>query len=188
MNAKLLVATILTMSIASTVAVGCGSNSASEDESSNAVVAREEAPTASSKAVGIMAGTQRDFLKASILPSNWTKSPLIQDIGFDWDGILPKGIKMKVAPGEWSSEAIDLSLDVKDVVKDKSFTVEGTSRDGKIAISSKISVREIEADKLEITVDSKASVRDNEAGAKALAKASDQILQVFNADRVVAAQ
>jgi hypothetical protein len=187
MNAKLLIATILTMSVASTVAVGCGSSDASNDGSSAGAVVLDEQDTSSSRAVGIMAGTQSDFLRTSILPSNWLKSPLIKDVGFDWDGIVPKGIEIELASGAWSADPVSLSLAVKDVVKDKSFTLEGTSRDGKVRISSTISVAPSGDDKLEITIDSTASVRENPAGARALAKASDQILQVFDADLQAAA-
>lgn len=185
MKTKLLVTTLLTMTIASTVAVGCGSSgSASDSSSSSGAVVAAESDTANTTVSGIMAGTQSDFLRASIVPGNWLKSPLIQDLGFEWDGILPKGIQMKVAPGEWSADPVELALDVKDVVKNKSFTVVGTSKDGKISVSSKISVDQIAEKQLKITVDSKATVQDNPDGAKALAKASENILQVFQADRL----
>lgn len=184
MKTKLLVATLLSMTIASTVAVGCGSSSSSSDDSSSGAVVAAESDTASTSVSGIMAGTQSDFLRASIVPGNWLKSPLIEDLGFEWDGIMPKGIQMKVAAGAWSEKSTDLSLDVKDVVKNKSFTVVGTSKDGKISVSSKVSVEEAGDKKLKITVDSKATVKDNPEGAKALAKASENILQVFQADRI----
>lgn len=193
MKTRLLVATLLTMTVSATLAVGCGSSGSGESGSSaGAVVANDEPAAASSDTVvtavaGMMSGTQKDFLRRSITPSSWTKSALVQDIGFEWDdtlGIVPKGFEMKLAPGEWSRDTTALSLDIKDVVKNKSFTVVGGSKDGAISVEAKITVEEQANNQLKISLANKASVKGNPAGAKALAKASEALLQVFDAARV----
>ncbi|MFO0671577.1 MAG: hypothetical protein U0235_18440 [Polyangiaceae bacterium] len=192
MKTRLLVATLLTMTIAATAAVGCGSSGSSDSESSaGAVVANNEESVSSDTVVtavaGMMSGSQKDFLRRSIVPTNWTKSALVQDIGFEFDetlGIVPKGFEMKLAPGEWSRDTTTLSLDIKDVVKNKSFTVVGGSKDGSISIQAKITVEEQAQNQLKISLENKATVKGNPAGAKELAKASEALLQVFDAARI----
>lgn len=192
MKTRLLVATLLTMTIAATAAVGCGSSGSADSESSAGAVVANEDPSNSPDTVvtavaGMMSGTQKDFLRRSITPSSWTKSALVQDIGFEWDdtlGIVPKGFEMKLAPGEWSRDTTTLSLDIKDVVKNKSFTVVGGSKDGSVSVQAKITVEEQANNQLKISLENKASVKGNPAGAKALAKASEALLQVFDAARI----
>ena len=65
MKTRLLVATLLTMTIAATAAVGCGSSGSSDSESSaGAVVANNEESVSSDPVVtavaGMMSGSQKD--------------------------------------------------------------------------------------------------------------------------------
>jgi hypothetical protein len=181
MNKNLLVVALLT----SLAAFGCGSSGSSDESTVDALEGEADQTTAATVTInGVMRGkSQREFFIKSIRPSTYLKAAIIRDLGFSMSGVIPRGIKLKLAEGEWASAPVDIDLefDRSKHEENRSFTVTGKSPNIELGLT--FTVQE-EGDDLQLTIVSTAKVKGNQAASQKLAEAATALLQAFEAERI----